>query len=78
MSLCEKMTSPVVQLAFNKKKQSAVTYGCRDVAIILKQPKLKIHRVSIPPIMSTEVCSNQCLFSKAKVMKNSNHEVLGL
>ena len=61
-----------------KENRNAVAYDCRDVAIILRQLKLKKSQSTSTFHNEGKKFSNRCLFSKAKGKTKLNHEVLGL
>ena len=53
----------------HKENRNAVVYCCRDVAIILRQPYLKSHSVSIPSIMNV---FEQMFVCESKMEENVN------
>ena len=55
-----------------------MAYDCREVAIILRQLKLKKSQSTNTFRNERKKCSNRSSFSKAKGKTKSNHEVLGL
>ena len=60
------------------ENRNAMAYDCRDVAIILRQPKFKKSQSTNTFHYERKKFSNRCLFWKAKGKTKSNHEVLGL
>ena len=55
-----------------------LAYGCRDIAIILRQLKFEKSQSTNTFHNERKKFSNRCSFSKAKGKTNSNHDVLGL
>ena len=61
-----------------EENRNTAAYDCRDVAIILRQLKLKKSQSTNTFHYERKKVSNPCLFLKVKGKTKSNHGVLGL
>ena len=77
-SLCENNFDKFRPLAcIQYENRNAVAYDCRDVAIILRQPKFKKSQSTHSFHNERNRFSNRWFFLEAKVKTKSNHEVVG-